>query len=126
VSKKGLEGDFPALSGNLMRIVTSTIVIWLIALIGGQARANFQTLREHPRALKFILGGALFGPFIGVWLSLIAVQRAPVGVASTLTSLMPIFLLPVGRIMFQEHITWRAVAGTLLAVVGTAILFLQK
>jgi drug/metabolite transporter (DMT)-like permease len=59
-----------------------------------------------------------------VWFSLIAVQNAPVGIASTLTSLTPIMLIPLSRIVFKEAITWRAVGGTLLAVAGTAILFL--
>jgi drug/metabolite transporter (DMT)-like permease len=59
-----------------------------------------------------------------VWLSLIAVQNAPVGVASTLTSLTPVFLLPLGWLFFKERITQRAVVGTALAVAGTAILFL--
>lgn len=124
LSKKGLEGDFPALSGNMIRLIASTLLIWLIAALGRQVRPNFRTLRDHPGAVKFIMGGALFGPFIGVWLSLVAVQESPVGVASTLTSLMPVFLLPVGRIMFDERITRRAILGTVLAMIGTAVLFL--
>lgn len=63
------------------------------------------------------------GPVLGVWLSLIAVQKAPVGIASTLMSLTPIFLLPVGYFMFSETIGFRAIVGTLIAVVGTVLLF---
>jgi drug/metabolite transporter (DMT)-like permease len=123
-SKKGLEGDFSALSGNLMRLTVATIVIWALAAANGQMRPTAQKLRDHPRAIRFILGGAIAGPFLGVWLSLIAVQNAPVGVASTLTSLTPVFLLPLGWLFFKEAITRRAVVGTALAVAGTAILFL--
>jgi drug/metabolite transporter (DMT)-like permease len=123
-SKKGLQGDFSALSGNLMRLLVSTIVIWSWAALRGQARQGVERLRAQPRALGLILGGALAGPFIGVWFSLIAVQHAPVGIASTLTSLTPIMLIPLSRIVFKEAITWRAIGGTLLAIVGTAILFL--
>jgi drug/metabolite transporter (DMT)-like permease len=53
------------------------------------------------------------------------VQHAPVGIATTLTSLMPIFLLPLGRIIFKERITGRAVTGTILAIAGIAVLFLH-
>ncbi len=124
LSKKGLEGDFPALSGNMIRLIASTLLIWLIAAGGRQVRPNFRALRDHSGAVKFIMSGALFGPFIGVWLSLVAVQNAPVGIASTLTSLMPVFLLPVGQIWFNERITRRAIMGTALAMIGTAVLFL--
>ena len=124
-SKKGLEGDFSALSGNLMRLTVATLVIWALAAANGQMRPTAHKLREHPRAIRFILGGAVAGPFLGVWLSLIAVQNAPVGVASTLMSLTPVFLLPLGWLFFKERITRRAVVGTALAVAGTAILFLS-
>jgi drug/metabolite transporter (DMT)-like permease len=124
VSKLGVAGDFPALSGNLIRLVTATIIIWAITVVRGQAKAGFVTLKENPRALQAIVGGAMVGPFIGVWLSLIAVQKAPLGIASTLTSLAPIFLLPVGAMLFKEKIGLRAIAGTVAAMFGTAILFL--
>ena len=123
-SRLGLAGDFPALSGNLIRLLTATLAIWGITVLRGQTREHFLLLRAHPRAWWGILGGAVAGPFVGVWLSLVSVQHAPLGIASTLMSLSPIFLLPVGRYLFGEQIGMRAVAGTGVAVLGTALLFL--
>jgi len=124
-SKVGLEGGFPALSGNVMRLVVSTIAIWGLAAASGRVRSNFTALREHPRAIMLLTTAAIFGPVVGVWLSLVAVQNAPVGIASTLMSFPPIILLPVGHFLFKEHITWRAVVGTALAIAGTAVIFLS-
>jgi drug/metabolite transporter (DMT)-like permease len=124
-SKKGLEGDFSALSGNLMRIVVSTIFMWGLAAGQRQVGNTVHLLREHPRALGIISAGAVFGPFVGVWLSLIAVQHASVGVASTLMSLTPVILLPMSYVLFREKITSRAIVGTMLAFAGTAVLFLS-
>lgn len=123
-SKQGLEGDFPALSGNMIRLLVATTSMWAFAAAQGSALSTYQALRAHPRAIRFIVGGAIAGPFIGVTLSLVAVQHAPVGIASTLMSLTPVILLPIGRFFFHEQITWRAIFGTLLAVAGTALLFL--
>jgi drug/metabolite transporter (DMT)-like permease len=123
-SKQGLADDFSALSGNLMRLVVSTAVIWLFTLFQGNLTPTVRALRDQPRAIRFILTGAVAGPFIGVTFSLIAVQHAPVGIASTLMSFAPIILLPLGWLFFKECITARASAGTILAVAGTAILFL--
>jgi drug/metabolite transporter (DMT)-like permease len=123
-SKLGLAGDFPALSGSMMRLIVATTLIWTITLAQRQARPSVEALRAHPRALLAIAGGAVFGPFLGVWLSLIAVQKAPIGIASTLMSLPPIILLPVGRVLFDERIGLRAVGGTVVAVAGSALLFL--
>jgi drug/metabolite transporter (DMT)-like permease len=124
-SKQGLTDDFSALSGNLMRLVVSTAVIWLIALAARQAGSTVTRLRANPRAIRFIMLGAIAGPFVGVTFSLIAVQNAPVGIASTLMSLTPIILLPLGRVFFHEQITRRAVVGTVIAVFGTTLIFLK-
>lgn len=123
-SKIGLEGDFPALSGNLIRVLVAMVVIWTFTILRGQAWKGMQRLRAHPRAVRLLIFGTITGPVTGVWLSLIAVQNTPVGVASTLSSLMPIFLIPIGYVVFQERITRRAVSGTVLAFVGTVLLFL--
>lgn len=123
-ARQGLQGDFPALSGTLMRMIVAAGALWGWAALRRQAGTTFSTLRAHPDALRFLLAGSLFGPFIGVTLSLYAVQHAPVGIASTLTSLPPVFLLPVGYFFFDERFNWQAVLGTLLAISGVALLFL--
>ena len=69
--------------------------------------------------------GAFVGPFLGVWMSLVASDRAPLGIAQTLCSLTPIFILPLSARIHQEHIGYRAVLGALLAVSGAAWLFFQ-
>jgi drug/metabolite transporter (DMT)-like permease len=123
-SKLGLGNNFPALSGNVIRMLAAVIVMWVLTIVAGQARSTINTFIQAGKARFHVLGGAIFGPFLGVWLSLIAVQHTEVGVASTLMSLPPIFLLPVGRILFKEQIGWRALAGTIIALLGVAILFL--
>jgi drug/metabolite transporter (DMT)-like permease len=125
-SKQGLEGDFPTLSGNIIRLLIATVTIWTFSALNGSAMKGIQTLREKPQAIKFILAGSVAGPFIGVWASLVAVDRAPVGIASTLTSLAPIILIPLGRLFFKERITPRAIVGTALALAGIVILFLDQ
>lgn len=123
-SRMGLEGDFPALSGNLIRLITAATIMWLFTALRGQVRPGIQKLRQQPDALRFIIGGAIAGPFLGVWLSLIAVQKAPLGVASTLMSLAPVILIPISRVLFGDRVTPRAIVGTVVAFAGTAILFL--
>lgn len=120
----GLVGDYPALSGTLIRMVAAALVLWIITLLQGQAKRTFMRVRENSRAFKFILAGAFFGPTLGVTLSLFAIQRIPVGVASTLTALPPIFLLPIGYFVFHERFGWQVVAGTFVTILGVSLLFL--
>ena len=122
-SKLGLAGDYPALSGNLIRLLAASIVLWAITAVRGQVRDGLHKLREQPIALGQISTGAFVGPFLGVWLSLIAIQRAPLGIAATLMALPPVILLPIGKLFFKEEIGPRAIFGTILAFAGTVVLF---
>ena len=122
-AKKGLPPDFSALSGVVIRVLVASIFVWIQVLVRKQIKPGLNVLRMNSKAIKFSFLGAVIGPYLGVWLSLIAVQFAKVGIASTLMALTPIFHLPIGSIL-KEKITIQAVFGTLIAIGGVAILFL--
>jgi drug/metabolite transporter (DMT)-like permease len=124
LAKQGLGGDFPALSGNLIRMLTATAVMWSFTIIRGQAGYTLRRITNQNRTMLMVTGGAISGPFLGVWLSLVAIQLTQVGIASTLMALTPVILLPVGYFFFKEQLSWRAVIGTIVAIVGVATLLL--
>jgi drug/metabolite transporter (DMT)-like permease len=123
-AKRGLAGAFPPLSGVMIRMTAAMTVMWLLAAF---RREILRTIRAplHDRiAGRAVLSAALIGPYLGVWLSLIAVQSAPVGVASTLMAMTPVISLPVVHFFYHERVSPRAVAGTLVAMTGVAAIFL--
>lgn len=122
-SKIGLANDFPALSGNLIRMVVAATVMWTITIFTGKAKQTLGKLSDLI-AVRAIIGGAIFGPFLGVWMSLVAVKFTRIGIASTLMALTPIFAIPLVRIIFKEKISMQAIFGTLLAIAGVAVLLL--
>jgi drug/metabolite transporter (DMT)-like permease len=124
LSKIGLGTDFSPLSANLMRVLVAATAIWFVALLQRQARPTFEKVRQDSATLRATIFGAFFGPFIGVWLSLFAVQRTAIGVASTLIALPPVFLVPISHYFFHERIGWQAIAGTIVAFAGVGLLFL--
>ena len=122
-AKKGFSSNFPALSANIIRILTAMVILWLIELFQGRIRSNFQ-FWHLPKARNCLIGGAIFGPFLGIWLSLVAIKYAHIGIASTLMALPPLFLIPLTHWVFGDRITARAVIGTLVATAGVAMIFL--
>jgi drug/metabolite transporter (DMT)-like permease len=124
LSKNGLYGDFSPISANLIRMLTAMIVLWAITLFQREARSTFERLNANRRSMRFLFVGVVAGPFLGVSLSLFAIQRTEIGIASTLMALPPVFLLPISYIFFKERFGWRAIAGTFVAVAGVAMLFL--
>lgn len=123
LSKQGMNGNFSPLSASLMRVTVAAATIWLLALFQQQVRSSFIALRDR-QARRFIASGALVGPTLGMTLSLAAVQLSDVGIASTLMTLSPVFLLPLAHWIFHERITVRAVMGTLVTLAGVAMIFL--
>ncbi len=72
--------------------------------------------------LMFTFAGSIAGPYLGVWMSLVAADHLPVGVAQTLCSLSPVIILPITALVFREHISARAITGAIIAVVGVGVL----
>lgn len=123
LAKPGLADNFSPISGNVIRMSAAFLALWLVTILQGQVISTVHQANDQRSGLLYILAGAVFGPLIGVSLSLFAIQNTNVGIASTLIALPPIFLLPIGHFVFKESISWRAVAGTLIAVAGVGLLF---
>jgi len=123
-SKKGMEGGFSPLSAVLLRMFIGMLVIWIITLFQREVRSTFEALKDRV-ALRAILGASIVGPFLGVWLSLIAIEQAQIGIAATLMALSPIFLIPLTKWFFKEQVSGRVVFGTITALIGVTIIFLN-
>ena len=124
LSKQGMSGDFSPFQANAIRMLAAGIFIWVWTILQRQAGATIAEVRKQPKALPLLALGALVGPVLGVSASLLAVQHAEVGVASTLMALPPVIVLPISYFVFKEKVGWQAIAGTLLAITGVAVLFL--
>jgi drug/metabolite transporter (DMT)-like permease len=123
-SKQGMLGDFSPIRANVIRMLAAGLTLLIVMVLQKESGKTVRTLRVNPSAIRLLAIAALIGPVIGVSLSLLAVQNTAVGVASVLTSLSPIFMLPIAHFFFKERLGWQAVAGTLLAMLGVTVLFL--
>lgn len=122
-AKKGLIGDFPALSGVMVRIVAAACVMWILTFMAGRVKITVSSLQDR-RALLWIAAASVTGPFLGVWMSMLAIDLAPVGIASALMALAPVLLLPVDRFLFKKRVGLQAVAGTFMAILGVSLIFI--
>ncbi len=121
-AKIGLnEGAMPQ-EANVVRLMAAATSVWVLTVALGETKRVLAMWSNDVRATAFTALGSIFGPVAGVWLSLVAIDRASIGVASTIMSLTPLFLIPVSRFVFRQPITLRAVVGTLIALAGVALL----
>ena len=121
-SKFGM-GTYDAFAANHIRLLAALAGFIVIFLLTGRWRGVLPATR-HRAGMGFATLGSFFGPFVGVSLSLYAVQHTQVGVAATIIALVPVFIIPPAVLIKKEVIGLRDVAGASIAVAGSVLLFL--
>ena len=76
------------------------------------------------RGLVAAVATTVFGPFVGVGFSLMAVQYTAAGIASTLMATTPIIIILPSYWLFHQPVTWRTVVGAVISVVGVSLFFM--
>ena len=110
-------------SANFFRCIAGIIGFTLLLYV----REGFAPLQEaiHDRkGMTVATATTIFGPFVGVGFSLMAVQYTNAGIASTLMALTPIIIILPSHWLFHQPITWRTVVGAVISVIGVSLFFL--
>lgn len=121
LSKHGM-GDYDAFAATQIRVLVGAAgfaVVCTLARWWPRVRAA----AADRTALGLTAVGAVFGPFLGVGLSLLAIQLAEnTGVAAAIMATTPIMLIPIAFLR-REQVGVGGIAGAVLAVGGMALLF---
>jgi uncharacterized membrane protein len=83
-SKQGMTGEFSPFQANAIRMLAAVIFVWIWTAFDGNIGSTFNDLRGKPQVVGLLAVGAFVGPLLGVSSSLLAIQHAEIGVASTL------------------------------------------
>ncbi|MDY0236255.1 MAG: DMT family transporter [Gudongella sp.] len=121
-SKVGL-GDYNTFAATQIRIIAGFICFALFITIRKQWGSINLAIKDKT-AIKYTLLGSIFGPFIGVSLSLVAIRYTTAGIASTITSITPITIIPFSIFLFKEKVRPLEIFGAFVSVTGVAVLLL--
>ncbi|HDP68985.1 MAG TPA: DMT family transporter [Candidatus Marinimicrobia bacterium] len=122
-SKHGM-GDYNAFAATQIRVIAGIFGFTLLFFLTKRWQKVFSALRNHS-AMRRITLGSFFGPFLGVSMSLIAVQYTLTGIASTIMAIVPILIIPPAIIYFKEKVTAKEFFGAVIAVAGVAFYFIH-
>ena len=122
LSKKGM-GDYDAVAATQIRAIFGFAAFAILVTFMRRWRRVF-VVSADLTSMKSITVGTIFGPFIGVSISLYAVQHTETGIASALMALTPIFIIIPSAIMFKEKITAQQVVGAVISIIGASIFFI--
>jgi len=105
-----------------MRAVAGVPGFLLILFLAGKGGALRRACTDG-RGWLLMAATVVFGPFVGVSLSLMATQYTSTGVAMTIMSLSPVLILWPAHVLFGQRVTRREVLGALISVAGVALFF---
>lgn len=121
LSKIGM-GNYNPFAATQIRIIAGMIGFTVVFIF----MKRWDKLKEaikNKEAKKYLIIGSLFGPFLGVSFSLLAVQYTTTGVSSTITSIIPVLIIPLSIYVLKEKVSLKEIIGAIISVVGVSILF---
>ncbi|MDX9916661.1 MAG: DMT family transporter [Gudongella sp.] len=121
-SKVGL-GDYNVMAATQIRIIAGFLSFLLFVTIKKEWPSVKLAIKDK-EALKLTFWGSFFGPFIGVNLSLTALKYTSAGIATTLTSITPVTIIPFSITILKEKVKVKEIIGAAISVIGIAILLL--
>ncbi len=117
-----LGGDVDPLDMGIIRLTFGVVGLALVVAIAGKARDVLAPLKA-PRQLAWIALATTLGTYLGIWLLMAGLKYTThAAVAATLSSMSPIFVLPLAHFFLGDRLTPRAIFGAIIAVAGVALL----
>lgn len=120
LAKEGLD-TLGAMPATLLRLAAGTGGLLLAAAIGGNLDKMQRAFRDRS-SMRRMLPATFLGTYIALVLMMVGVALAPATVAAVLLATSPIFSLVIEAIADRKRPAALAVLGTIIAVVGVAIL----
>lgn len=122
LSKYGMEGYDPFASTQI-RIIAG-VIGFSIVITALRRWGNVAAAIKNPPAMKALMLGAFFGPFLGISFSLLSVKHTQTGIASTIMAIVPVLILAPAAWIYKEKITTVEIAGAIISVAGVAFFFI--
>ena len=122
ISKWGM-GTYDPFAATQIRIIAGVIATLPMMILMGRLQRIPPVFKDRSISIPTIIG-AVFGPFLGVAFSLMAVQHTSTGVASTIMAIVPVLIIPPAIFFFKERVTFKEIFGAVMAVAGVGILFI--
>ncbi|HML41274.1 MAG TPA: DMT family transporter [Bellilinea sp.] len=115
------QNEISSLQSSIVRLIPSMVLLVLWQLARKQPPLRISQFKITPGLWKTVLIATIIGAYLAMWLQQIAVGLAPAGIAQTLLSTSPVFVLPMAALN-GEKLSWRAVLGAVIALAGVWVL----
>lgn len=112
-------------AATMIRAIMGLAGFMLMQMLLSKERfGELQRAATDRKAMLCALGSTLFGPFIGVSLSLMATLYTSAGIAQTIFALTPVLIIAPAALLFHQRVTPREVIGAVISVAGVTLFFI--
>ncbi len=123
LSEEHLHRSIHPVHATFIRLIIGTSSIFILTFMTGRFSKVLKPLKgNHDQGIRYAVLGTLFGPFLGVCLSLYTVRMIDASVAQTIFSLVPVFALLFSFLFFGDKISIKSFFGMVVALSGVVIL----
>jgi drug/metabolite transporter (DMT)-like permease len=112
------------LGATLGRMFWAFVAYWVVVLPRRNLLQLLAPLRDR-RGTAALVVAILMGPFVSVWISLVAIKHTEAGVAQVLLGTVPIFVVLPAWLVYRDRPSPLSLVGVVVAVAGGALLFLR-
>lgn len=126
-----LPDEVPAMMGTMMpfaatqiRAIIGGLGFVVMLLVQRQGRHFLSVTRNDRKGMRAAVLTTVFGPVLGVSLSLMAVQYAHAGIASTLMALTPVLIILPYALIHKQRVKPKELLGVAVSMLGVAMFFL--
>jgi len=123
LSKLGMGETLGAFEATQIRVIAGLLGFILYITLRKKWKEILSAVKDKV-AMKYILFGSIFGPFLGVSSSLLAMRYANIGVTTTIAQLNVILIIPFSVLIFKDKVNKIEIIASIFAFIGVALLFI--
>lgn len=109
-------------ASTMIRAITGLVGFTLWTVASGHGRDLALSFKDR-KGMGYATAVSVFGPFVGVSLSLMATLYTNAGIAQTIMALTPVLIIIPTFLFFHQKVRLREIAGALTAVSGVSLFF---
>jgi len=114
--------NLTTLQSTVVRLAPALVALIIIIMIIGRGYEKLEKESIDKKLIGKVVLASIIGAYICLWLQQIAIENLQAGIAQTMLSTSPIFILPMVALR-GEKISVRAITGAVLAIAGIILIF---
>ena len=114
--------ELTTLQSTIVRLAPALLALLVMIRLSGNQADRLSAIKGDKKLMRLVFLSSFIGAYICLWLQQIAIENAPAGIAQTMLSTSPIFILPMMSLS-GEKVSLRAAIGAGVAIFGITLVF---